>query len=29
MGAVLVGQLVELGSFAKFSGVYCMQENPS
>ena len=27
--AVLVGLLVELGSFAKFSGVHCMQENPS
>ena len=29
MGAVLVGLLVELGSFAKFSGVHCMQDNPS
>ena len=29
MEAVLVGLLVELGSFAKFLGVHCMQENPS
>ena len=29
MGAVLVSLLVELGSFAKFSGVHCMQEIPS
>ena len=29
MGAVLVGLLVELGSFATFSGMHCMQENPS
>ena len=28
MVAVLVGLLVELGSFSKFSGVHCMQENP-
>ena len=29
MGAELVGLLVELDFFAKFSGVHCMQENPS
>ena len=29
MGAVLVGLLVKLGSLAKFSGLHCMQENPS
>ena len=29
MGAVLVALLVELGSFAKFSGLHCMQEDPS
>ena len=29
IGAVLVGLFVNLGSFAKFSGVHCMQENPS
>ena len=29
MGAVLVGLLVELDSFAKFWGVHCMKENPS
>ena len=29
MRAVLVGLLVELGCYAKFSGVHCMQENPS
>ena len=27
--AVLGGLLVELGPFAKFSGLHCMQENPS
>ena len=29
MGVMLVVPLVELGPFAKFSGVRCMQENPS
>ena len=29
MGSVLVGLLVELDSFAKFSEVHIMQENPS
>ena len=29
MKAVLVGLLVEFGTFAKFSGVHCMQEIPS
>ena len=29
MGAVLFGLLVELSFFAQFSGVHCMQENPS
>ena len=27
MGAVLAGLLVEFSSFAKFSGVHCMQKN--
>ena len=29
MGAVFAGILVELGSFANFLGVRCIQENPS
>ena len=29
MGAVLVGLFMDLGPFAKFSGLHCMQENPS
>ena len=29
IGTVLVGLLGELGSFAKFSRVHYMQENPS
>ena len=29
MGAVLIDMLVELDPFAKFSGLHCMQENPS
>ena len=29
MEAVLIGMLAKLDPFAKFSGVHCMQENPS
>ena len=29
MRAVLVGLFVDLGHFAKFSGVHCMLEKPS
>ena len=29
MGAMLIGLLVEMDHFAKFSGVPFMQENPS